>query len=427
MPQPKTLIAAQQFITRELLSYEDELFTLLYHDIEHFASQNAPKLVSQQRRISIYGPRGVGKTAAMQGALYYALANSEDTNIMPVTVTVKGAKAANSIKELEDAFYRSLLSGVLQVSEFKKKQNKLQEGTKKYAPWIARKMTEAAGIVFPPLALASDAAEKGTRWLVDKLHKPDIESLLTSTVTDTKHAADILISQLEKDGVVPIFVIDELDKVNSDTILSDFFDGNQSWFQGKQGIIALTYTFGESIKETITSSVRRLSTVEMYHGVTKIEDAEKIIHSRAFLGISQICKNEKAAQEQTQEILPAETIKAILNASAPNTYQMLEKTYDALQKAITINAKVVTPELVLEEEAEIQIPTPLEQEILTALSKGRMTPSDLSECLDRPQPSVVRTLKDMMKKNWVTRVGMGKRAYYSITMHGDSAMRRCTK
>jgi DNA-binding MarR family transcriptional regulator len=96
-------------------------------------------------------------------------------------------------------------------------------------------------------------------------------------------------------------------------------------------------------------------------------------------------------------------------------------------KKPTINAKVVTPELVLEEEAEIQIPTPLEQEILTALSKGRMTPSDLSECLDRPQPSVVRTLKDMMKKNWVTRVGMGKRAYYSITMHGDSAMRRCTK
>ncbi len=134
----------------------------------------------------------------------------------------------------------------------------------------------------------------------------------------------------------------------------------------------------------------------------------------------------KTAEDTTKEILPTETIKAILNTSAPNTYQMLEKTYNAIQKAINANAKVVAPELVFEEITEIQIPTPLEQEILKALSKGRLTPSE-SDCLDKHQPSVVRTLREMMKKNWVTRVGIGKRAYYSLTMHGDSAMRRCGK
>ena len=41
MPSNKTLLAAQQFMTRELLSYEDELFSLLYHDIEDFASQHS--------------------------------------------------------------------------------------------------------------------------------------------------------------------------------------------------------------------------------------------------------------------------------------------------------------------------------------------------------------------------------------------------
>jgi DNA-binding MarR family transcriptional regulator len=424
MTHSKDLVAAQQFMTRELISYEDELFSLLYHDIEDFASQHAYRIVSQKRRAAIYGPRGVGKTAAMQGVLYRALASSKDIEVMPITITVKGAKAASNIKELEDAFYRSALSGILEVSEFKRKENRLKEGTKKYAPWVARKMTEAFSVVFPPLALASDAAEKGTKWLVGKLNKPDIESILTSTLTDTKHAADILINHLEKIGTLPIFVIDELDKVNSDMILSDFFDGNQSWFQGKQGIIALTYTFGESIKETITSSVRRLSTVEMYNGITKLEDAKNIIYSRAFLGISQICPNEKAAIETTGEILPPETIKAILNASAPNTYQMLERTYEAIQKAINSNSRIVAPEHVLTEETETQTPTLLEYQIMKELSKGRLTPSDLGDQLDKHQSSIVRTLGEMMKKNWVTRVGMGKRAYYSLTMRGDAAMRR---
>ena len=427
MPQSKNLSAAQQFMTRELISYEDELFSILYQDIGDFASGQTTKIISQKRRTSIYGTRGVGKTAAMQGVLYHALTSSKDTEIMPITIKVKGAGAASNIKELEDAFYRSVLSGILEVTEFKRKEKRLREGTKKYAPWVARKMTEAFSLVFPPLALASGAAEKGTEWLVRKLRKPDIESILTSTLTDTKHAADILISHLEKSGTFPVFVIDELDKVNSDTILSDFFDGNQSWFQGKQGIISLTYSFGESIKEAAASSAKRVSTVEMYTGVTKLEDAETIIHSRAFQGISQICPTEKAAIETTGELLPPETIKAILNASAPNAFQMLERTYEAIQKAIDSGSKTVTPEHILEEETETQNPTSLEHEIMKELSKGRLTPSDLGDRLDKHQPSIVRTLKEMMKKNWVTRVGMGKRAYYSLTMRGDSAMRRYQK
>ena len=424
MPQSSYLVAAQQFMTRELISYEDELFSALYHDIGDFASAQTTKIVSQKRRTSIYGSRGVGKTAAMQGVLFQALTSSKEVEIMPITVKVRGARAASNIKELEDAFYRSVLSGILEVSEFKRKEKRLKEGTKKYAPWVAGKMMEAFSLVFPPLALASGAAEKGTKWLVGKLNKPDIESILASTLTDAKHATDILLSHLEKSGTFPVFVIDELDKVNSDVILSDFFDGNQLWFQGKPGIISLTYTFGESIKLAAVSSAKRVSTVEMYTGVTRLEDAETIIHSRAFQGISQICPTEKAAIEMTRELLPSDTIKAVLNVSAPNTFQMLEKTYEAIQKAINSASKTVTPEHVLEEETEAENPTALEHEIMKELSKGRLTPSDLGDRLDRKQPSIVRTLKEMMKKNWVLRVGIGKRAYYSLTMHGDSAMRR---
>jgi DNA-binding MarR family transcriptional regulator len=411
-------------MTRELFSYEDELFSLLYHDIGDFSAQQTPKIVTQERRISIYGTRGVGKTTAMQGVLWHALSSSKDAKVIPITITVKGAKSASGIKGLEEAFYRSVISGVWEVSQFNKKERKLKESTQKYAPWIARKITEAFGIVFPPLALASDIAEKGIKWVVGKLNQPDIETILTSTKIDTRHVVDILIHRLEEAGTLPVFAIDELDKVSSDTLLSDFFDGNQSWFQGKRGVIALTYTFGEAIKETTTSSVRRLSTVETFPGVVKQEDAEKIIYSRAFMGLSQIQKQEKRAIETAQEILPQETIKAILNVSAPNTYLMLERTYEALHRAIKSKSKTVTPEHVFKEEAEIEIPTELEYQILRELSKGRLTPRDLVDQLGRPSPSVVRSLKEMMNKNWVIRVGMGKRAYYSLTTRGDTAMKR---
>ena len=73
---------------------------------------------------------------------------------------------------------------------------------------------------------------------------------------------------------------------------------------------------------------------------------------------------------------------------------------------------------------ETETPTQLEHEIMKELSKGRLTPSDLVDRLDKRSPSIVRTLKEMMSKNWVTRVGIGKRAYYSLTTRGDAAMRR---
>jgi predicted transcriptional regulator len=82
---------------------------------------------------------------------------------------------------------------------------------------------------------------------------------------------------------------------------------------------------------------------------------------------------------------------------------------------------------VLEEETETLTPTQLEQEIMKELSKGRLTPSDLSEQLEKYSSSIVRALQEMMKKRWVTRVGKGKRAYYSLTMRGDAAMKRYGK
>ena len=124
-------------------------------------------------------------------------------------------------------------------------------------------------------------------------------------------------------------------------------------------------------------------------------------------------------------MFPPETIKTILNVSAPNTYLMLERTYEAIQRTIENKSKTVMPEHVFKE--EIEIPTQLEHQILKELSKGRLTPTDVAGRLDKTSPSIVRSLKGMMNKNWVTRVGVGKRAYYSLTARGDAAIKRYEK
>ena len=360
----------------------------------------------------------------MQGMLWHGLRGDDESGVVPITITVKGAMAAQSLKELEDSFYRSVVAGILQTAEFKTIESRLRGTARRYAPWIARKITEASSLIFPPLALASDAAEESIRWLVRNLGQQDIQRILTSTTIDIRRSSETLINRLEEKEITPIFVIDELDKVIRDTLLSDFFDGNQSWFQGRRGVIALTYTFGESVKEAVASSARRISTVEVYPGITREEEAARIIHSRAFLGISQIKKDETTTKNVVEKIFSEETIKAILNVSAPNTYLMLERAYEALSKAIEARSPTVQPRHVIVEEEEIIIPTDLEFLILSELSKGRLTPSDISERLDKKSSSIVRSLSGMMKKNWVTRVGAGKRAYYSLTAKGDSAMRR---
>ncbi|MCS7119666.1 MAG: hypothetical protein NZ952_00430, partial [Candidatus Bathyarchaeota archaeon] len=88
MPRSAILMAAQQFMTKELISYEDELFTLLFHDIENFSANRASMIIDQERRFSIYGTRGVGKTTAMQGILLETLLQSRDLKVLPISVTV---------------------------------------------------------------------------------------------------------------------------------------------------------------------------------------------------------------------------------------------------------------------------------------------------------------------------------------------------
>lgn len=419
------MASAQQFLSRELTSFSDELFPVLFYDIDAFSQEHAKTVFDQGKRLSIYGVRGIGKTTAMQGILMSGLQAKYLEKPLPLTISVQGAKSAANLKELEDSFYRSTVAAILDATNLKKRSEVIKDVTKKYAPWIAKGATQALGLVFPPLALASDIAEKAVKNVVNRLGVVDSQRLLTSKDIDIRFAANQIIKQLEEDhGFTPVYVIDELDKVSDDTLLSDFFDGNQAWFQGKVCVMSLTYSFGESIKDAVASSVSRISTIKQYPGIQTLQDVKGVVDNRIMLGLSQVEKDEGECRKIAEKILPEDSLRALLNVGAPSTYIILENAYRAITNAMASGSQAIMPEHIIGDTRKQEMPTDLEYGILQCLEKGRKSPVELADLLDKKPPSIVRALAGMMKNGWVVRVGSGKRAYYSITADGTSAGHR---
>jgi len=412
-------------MVKELTSYQDELFCQLFKDISGFSQNLSDRVFGQRdRRISIYGVRGLGKTTAMQGALWDGLKENQTEKYVPINVVVLGARGVTDPLQLSDLFYRAVIIGINRVANASGYKKDLAAAAARYAPWVARKITEAVGVVIGPVALASDLSEKGVDWLVEHLGYKNIDALVSSKDLDSQQAATFLIDNLEHEGGKLIFVIDELDKVENDTVLSDFFDGNQAWFQGKQGMISLSYTFGKSLSKTLVTSASRISQIEGFPGIASPEDAAEIIRSRIELGLSQVKGSEEAAAEAAVKIMPDETVKAILNVSAPNSHIMLERASQAIDAAILAKAEIVSPDHVYTEPEEQTLPTTLEASILQELAACKLSPSVISDRLQKDRGLTTRTLQKLMAKNWVDRHGDGKRAYYFITPKGEAAYRR---
>lgn len=411
----------QQYILKNSFTYDDETFPLVYHDINNFADKHCEEVFKHKRRLAIYGTRGTGKSTAMQALLYYGIINKMVDKPMPINVTVMGTPSVKDTSQLTDLFYRSILRGIFYLIESKKEYNEMKNKKhyiNKYAPWIGGRIADTCSLLFPPLILASNIAEKGLNWLVKSYSKIDFNQFLFDKNIDAIQASNMLISRFKKKGFEPIFLIDELDKIIEDKILSDFFDGNQAFFMNEIVVMTLSQTFGESIKDAVVSSVRRFAKVECFSGITSTYDAQQILRNRAFLGISQVVKKENEAKQKTKEIFSDQTINTIVNETRPITHLMLEKTYEAVKKAVDSNSNIVKSEHVVNIKQEMKVPTNLERNILLKLRNKRQSPSEMSISLNKKLSSISRTLSSLLKEGWVTRVGEGKRAYYSITQKG---------
>lgn len=412
-------------MVKELISYRDETFELLFNDIAGFSSNLSNQIFEQEdRRIAIYGVRGLGKTTAMQGALWLGFKKHTERPFIPLNVIVSNAHGAQTSDAIADLFYRAVILSVVRASKEIAIKEEFIQAAKRYAPWVAKRITELAGVVFPPIATAASLANKSLVALTEQSGNKNIDSILSSANLNAQQVATILLDKLAEEGGEPVFVIDELDKVDNDAALADFFDANQAWFQGKRGMISLSYTFGEAMRDTTITSVKRIAKVETIGGITTLRDATDLIRTRASLGLSQLSGSESETVRVVEKLIPEETIVSLVNLATPITFLMLERMSSGIDAAIKQKATRVLPEHLEISLGEERRPTKIELSILEAISPGRLHPSVISEKLDKDPAQISRALKKMAEKSWVSKLGSGKQVLYCITTSGESARRR---
>ena len=420
-----SLLAAQQHVTSWLLRYDDELFGLLYQDIDETPKELATQVFEHGRSVSIYGVRGIGKTTMMQAVLWHGL-RSPGRKFLPVIVEVVGANSVSNQSELADKFYRAVLSGLISAGSLESKHGKVKSAVGSHVPWIAASAVSALGLVFPPVAVGSHAARKALATLLNKLGigEDGESSLLIYKNIEPKIAVDFIVDKLTESDIHPVFVTDELDKVPNDAMLSEFFNGNQGWFQGKRSIISLSHTYGQSIEKKTIESLGRLSQAQKIEGPTTVDQFKKILQARLLLGISNIETSESRAMKTVQNMFPDEVIEAVVNMYVPNIYLMLEHSYRAIQRTRARNGMQVVPgDLEKFESAKIREPTGIEMKILSHLSKKPSGPKELIARTKKNRGTITKGIKSLYSDDLIEKTGTGKNVRYSITQKGEAARR----
>jgi len=309
-----SLLAAQQHVTTWLLRFDGEFFGLLYRDIDDTAKDLATQVFEHGRSVSVYGVRGIGKTTLMQGVLWHGLQNP-GKRFLPVIVDVADASSVSGQSELADKFYRAVLSGLISAGSLDKKHGRIKSAVGSHVPWIAASAVSALGLIFPPVGICSRATQKAVESSLDKvgMKESDKDSLVINKNIEPKIAVDLIAEDLADSDVHPVFVIDELDKVPNDIMLSGFFEGNQGWFQGKRSVISLSHTFGRSVEKKTVESLARFSQAHKIEGPASVEQFKEVLYARLLLGISNIERNESRAMQAAQNIFPDEVVEAIVN------------------------------------------------------------------------------------------------------------------
>ena len=415
-------VASQRYLTRSVTRFDEELFVLLYVDLDNQAQNISDQIFHQGRSVSIYGTKGTGKTTLMQGVLWGGLKKYKEEKFLPVNVSLTGASSASTQADLEDKFFRSVLEGLILAGTLDRKYKKIKEAVNQHVPWIAVTGVTLVGLVFPPAAAAAGGVQKGTKALLDKLGiKESPESLVMSDRIKPKIAVDFILKELEKKNITPVFAIDELDKVTQDSFLTDFFNGHQGWFQNKRCIISLSLTYGKAMSVETMKSVKRFSSLVELDGITTEDHLKKIIKPRLLLGISDIERNEKNANKTVDALFAKGMFVQLVNNSAPIIHLMLEEANNAIRKAIQAKSSQVDIIHLDNLGGRIMKPNNTEMLILNLLFKRESSPHEITAKTKKDRSLITRTLSKMYTKHWVTKIGKGRTVKYRILKKGGTA------
>lgn len=426
------------------IEYTDEYFSFLFVDVDKKAQNLADGLFrTEDRRVAIYGPRGVGKSAILQGIGFLGLKEHGGMKL-PIAAKISEARSVTSVAKIEDRFYTSIAKGIARVPEIQGKWSKMAKGERlaKHSAIVASAVTGAAAFFAQPLSLASGLITEAIRSIVRPSNYRSLDELLTSSSVRPSRLTDLLIARLRDEEIEPVFIIDELDKVADPDIVHNFIEGNQSWFEGKNAVLTISYNIGESLKEISTASISRIAATEPYMGLSSTKEGREIIYKRAELGLLYSDHNNKApspdryeqsVEEKVQEIIPENDAMDIIERTFPNASRMLRLTYSTLDEAAKQGCTVREALDALSSgrsEGEMQKVRVTKQriKILEKLSNGPLTLTELAHSLTVDTRPLFTTLSLMVRNGLLHTTKDGSnRVHYHLTEEGDRILHLARK
>ena len=410
------------------IEYTDELFSLLFVDVDNNATNLAQGLFgNEDRRVAIYGPRGVGKSAILQGIAFSGI--QQGMLKLPIVAKIGEARSVGTVAELEDRFFTAVAKGIASIPEIYSKWSKVPktELLAKYSPWLATAVSGVAGLFSQPLALASGVISETIRSVTKTSNYRSLEELLISSSIRAPRLADLLVTKLFDQNMEPVFIIDELDKITDSDVVHNFIEGNQSWFEGKNVVLTMSYNIGESLKKISAASISRIASMKPYMGLVNTKEGEQIIYNRAVLGYSMryhdLSITIEDAQQEVHKILPPSAVVEIIERTFPNPSRMLRLTYEVLDEAATkrkpIQEALSSVASVKPSAARV---TKQRLKILKALSKGPMALTELARLLDVDSRQLFTTLRLMVDKGLLQTTKEGKRVHYHLTEEGNTIL-----
>ena len=198
-------------------------------------------------------------------------------------------------------------------------------------------------------------------------------------------------------------------------------DVQQGWFQDKICIIAISYTYGNSLNNLALTSAKRFSDLEFLEGVKTDVHLNEILNPRLLLGISDIEIKETKAKKTINNLFADEVPKQIVNSYTPIIHLMLEAANKAIKNANKMKAAKVDLLHLDVARGKITPPSEIEGLILDLLVKKNLTPTELQKATGKGKSVIARALSKMYSKHWISKLGKGKGVKYVIKQKGDAA------
>jgi len=427
------------------LYHDDPYFDQLFLDIDGRAETISKMILSYREvanplRLQVIGGMGYGKSTLLNALVRKIVKESSNgtTKLLPIYCSVSESKYKREPQELSDLFYSKIWEEVSLLSEsttesFKRRILARASSTanKDVAEAAA---TAAVGFYNPLLSVAVPIARDALESAWRKRKKSN--DRLSKSSHGLPTLIESFIENASEKNMKPIFLIDELDKADSQVLLS-FFAAERRFFESQNRTIVLATSGGvaEQLKYAGGTVQEIHREFEQFVGIERLPnltESSEIIYNRlrwASLSSSPKVKTSSNKNDtpafDPSALMPSDIIERIHYVSGAIPSAMMQISFETIENTVKNGAESVAVEHLpsfVEEMRNIELilakfGAPHKELLKIALGGKEITASDpeVQKKLKLTRSRLSQILGELSEGGMLTRSKEGKYRRYKMT------------